>query len=91
MRLMFNFFRTYRAPTLLMLLALLLSGLAEGLGLSALLPLLNIALGTGRLTGDATGATSGYEQLIVTALDDLGIATTLGNMLLIVQIGRAHV
>mgnify|MGYP006271735449 CR=1 FL=1 len=87
MRLMFNFFRTYRAPTLLMLLALLLSGLAEGLGLSALLPLLNIALGTGRLTGDATGATSGYEQLIVTALDDLGIATTLGNMLLIVLAG----
>jgi ATP-binding cassette subfamily C protein len=87
MRLMLNFFRTYRVPTLLMLLALLLSGLAEGLGLSALLPLLNIALGTGRLTGAATDPPSGYEQVILDVLGAAGIATTLGNMLLIVLAG----
>ena len=46
MRLMASFFRAYRIQTLLMLLALLLSGIAEGIGLSALLPLLNIALGS---------------------------------------------
>jgi ATP-binding cassette subfamily C protein len=59
MRLMLSFFRAYRWQTLLMLLALLLSGIAEGVGLSALLPLLNIALGydaTRDLTGiPATG------------------------------------
>jgi ATP-binding cassette, subfamily C, bacterial len=87
MRLMFSFFRSYRGPTLLMLLALLLSGLAEGVGLSALLPLLNIALGSGRLTGDAGEPPSGYEQVVLDALAGLGIATTLGNMLLIVLAG----
>jgi ATP-binding cassette subfamily C protein len=83
MRLMLSFFRAYRGPTLLMLLALLLSGLAEGIGLSALLPALNIALGTGRLDTGAADL-SGYEAVIVSLLGDLGIATTLGNMLLLV-------
>ena len=46
MRLMASFFRAYPLPTFLMLVALLLSGFAEGVGLSALLPLLNIALGS---------------------------------------------
>ena len=46
MSLMLNFCRTYRWHTTLMLIALLLSGVAEGIGLSALLPLLNIALGS---------------------------------------------
>ncbi len=87
MRLMLSFFRSYRGPTLLMLLALLLSGLAEGVGLSALLPLLNIALGSGRLTGGDAEPPSGYEQVVLDALDGLGIATTLGNMLLIVLAG----
>ena len=45
MRLILSFFRAYRWQTALMLAALLLSGIAEGIGLSALLPLLNIALG----------------------------------------------
>ena len=46
MGLMLSFFRAYRWQTVLMLVALLLSGIAEGIGLSALLPLLNIALGS---------------------------------------------
>ncbi|KGE03977.1 ABC transporter ATP-binding protein [Pseudohaliea rubra] len=87
MRLMLSFFRSYRGPTLLMLLALLLSGLAEGVGLSALLPLLNIALGSGRVTGEASAPPSGYEQVVLDALGGLGIAITLGNMLLIVLAG----
>lgn len=86
MRLMLSFFRAYRAPTLLMLLALLLSGLAEGIGLSALLPALNIALGTGRMDMGAADL-SGYEAVIVETLQRLGIGTTLGNMLLLVLLG----
>ena len=38
MRLMISFFRAYRWQTSIMLAALLLSGIAEGIGLSALLP-----------------------------------------------------
>jgi ATP-binding cassette subfamily C protein len=46
MSLMLSFLRAYRWQTVVMLIALLLSGIAEGIGLSALLPLLNIALGS---------------------------------------------
>ena len=42
MGLMRNFFRAYPSQTVLMLLALLLSGLAEGIGLSALLPAIHL-------------------------------------------------
>ena len=83
MRLMLSFFRAYRGPTLLMLLALLLSGIAEGIGLSALLPALNIALGTGRMENGAADL-PGYEAVIVDVLHSVGIGTTLGNMLLLV-------
>ncbi len=44
MRLMLTFFRAYPGQTVIMLIALLLAGIAEGMGLSALLPLLNIAV-----------------------------------------------
>jgi ATP-binding cassette subfamily C protein len=62
MRLMANFFRQYRWQTLSMLLALFLSGLAEGVSLSALLPVLNIAL------KDSTGSaapTNEFEQNVL--------------------------
>ncbi len=93
MRLMLSFFRAYRWQTLLMLLALLLSGIAEGVGLSALLPLLNIALGhdvTGELTGvPAAGAPtqSGFERAVLDLLHSVGIEPTLGNMLGIIVVG----
>jgi len=57
MGLMLNFFRAYPSQTVLMLLALLLSGIAEGVGLSALLPMLNIALGS-----DAMAALPGESE-----------------------------
>ncbi len=88
MKLMLSFFRAYRLHTLLMLLALLLSGLAEGVGLSALLPLLNIAVG-----GDGDSPLGGgeaqtaFEGAVLSVLDSLGIAITLGNMLLIIVAG----
>ena len=87
---MLSFFRAYRVSTLLMLLALLLSGIAEGMGLSALLPLLNIALDShengGALPGGASSgalfeAQTKFEEAVLSALDWLGIAPTLGNML----------
>jgi ATP-binding cassette subfamily C protein len=90
MRLMASFFRAYRIQTLLMLLALLLSGIAEGIGLSALLPLLNIALGAEAGTGLALApeaAQSEFERIILEQLASLGIAANLANMLWIIVLG----
>ena len=90
MRLMASFFRAYRIQTLLMLLALLLSGIAEGIGLSALLPLLNIALGGEAGTGLALApeaAQSDFERIVLEQLADLGITANLANMLWIIVLG----
>jgi ATP-binding cassette subfamily C protein len=87
MGLMLNFFRAYRWQTVLMMLALLLSGVAEGIGVSALLPLLNIALGAdaaSMIPGAAPEGRSEFEQHVLNALGYLGIAPTLGSMLAII-------
>jgi ATP-binding cassette subfamily C protein len=87
MRLMASFFRAYPLPTFLMLVALLLSGFAEGVGLSALLPLLNIALGSEQgtaLAGAEGGVQNEFERVVLDILGSIGIEITLGNMLLII-------
>jgi len=92
MRLMLSFFRAHRWQTALMLVALLLSGAAEGVGLSALLPLLNIALGpeaTSMLPGAEVATQTGFERTVLDILATLGIAPTLANMLLIILFGVA--
>lgn len=92
MGLMLSFFRAYRWQTALMLISLLLSGVAEGIGLSALLPLLNIALGSengSRLSGSAGESQSQFEQSVLDVLGSIGIAPTLGNMLGIMLAGVA--
>ena len=92
MRLMATFFRAYPLHTGLMLAALLLSGIAEGIGLSALLPLLNIGLGAdagAELVAPETEIQSNLERVVFETLDTLGIAVTLGNLLLIIVGGAA--
>ncbi|MDG2273314.1 MAG: ATP-binding cassette domain-containing protein [Halioglobus sp.] len=92
MRLILSFFNAYRWPTALMLLALLLSGAAEGIGLSALLPLVNIALGpeaTAILPGADVASQNKFERTVLDTLSSVGITPTLGNMLLIVLGGVA--
>ena len=90
MGMMLNFFRAYRWQTVLMLSALLLSAVAEGIGLSALLPLLNIALGpdaTNMLPGASTAGQNEFERTVLDTLASIGIAPTLGNMLGIILAG----
>lgn len=90
MGLMLNFFRAYRGQTMLMLLALLLSGMAEGIGLSALLPLMNIALGSeaaSMIPGAPQAESSAFEQTVLGALESVSISPTLGNMLFIILAG----
>ena len=92
MRLILSFFNAYRWQTALMLLALLLSGAAEGIGLSALLPLVNIALGpeaTAILPGADVASQNKFERTVLDTLSSVGITPTLGNMLLIVLGGVA--
>jgi ATP-binding cassette, subfamily C, bacterial len=92
MGLMLNFFRAYPWQTVMMMVALLLSGIAEGIGLSALLPLLNIALGseaTSMLPGAAAPQQSEFERIVLETLASVGIAPTLGNMLGIILAGVA--
>ena len=92
MKLMLGFFRGYPWQSTLMIVALLLSGAAEGIGLSALLPLLNIALGpeaTGMLPGAEAASQSDFERIVLDTLAGIGIAPTLGNMLLIILGGVA--
>ena len=92
MGLMLSFFRAYRWQTAIMLVALLLSAFAEGIGLSALLPLLNIALGseaTSMLPGAVAAEQSEFERTVLDILASIGIAPTLGNMLWIILGGVA--
>lgn len=90
MRMMASFFSAYPGRSTIMLLALLLSGVAEGVGLSALLPLLNIAVGqdvSASVTGVSTTQQTDFESTVLELLERVSIAPTLGNMLLIIVVG----
>ncbi|MBC7164897.1 MAG: ABC transporter ATP-binding protein [Roseovarius sp.] len=83
MRLMIHLFRAYPMASFLMVLALFLSGLAEGLGLSAMLPMLKIALSSGQAaqTAEPPGE---LEQMVLDVLAWLGVPATLGALLLLI-------
>ena len=87
MRLMLALFRKHRWRTTLVILGLFLSGLAEGIGLSALLPLLNVAIAAER---QGAGAPPGeFEQQVLNALAWLGISPTIGALLAVIVAGVA--
>ncbi len=94
MRLLFKFFRAYPWQSALMLFALLLAGIAEGISLSALLPLLSIALDQGGAE-DASGEFRDgvedegmdLEAMVREFLASVGISPTLGALLTIVVVG----
>jgi len=84
---MLAFFRAYPWQTLIMLLALLFAGFAEGIGLSALLPLLNIAVRNDTAnTGEIPAQQNEYERLVNELLNDVGINPGIGTMLAIIVI-----
>lgn len=85
MRLMLHLFRAYPMASFLMVLALLLSGLAEGLGLSAMLPMLKLALASGDAPEDAAPPGE-LEQMVLDLLAWMGVPVTLGALLLLIVI-----
>jgi ATP-binding cassette, subfamily C, bacterial len=82
MRLMFFFARAYPRHTFTMLLAQLLAGLMEGVSLTALLPMLNIAISNGK---GKSG--SGIGKTVTSAMHHLGIDPTIPSLLLVVVVG----
>ncbi len=73
--------RAYPARTSVTLLALLVAGVVQGLSLSALLPLLQVAL-------DPQQKAAGLsDSRIVSVLKDVGLTPALGTLLTIVVIG----
>ena len=85
MRLMLHLFRAYPMPSFLMIVALLLSGLAEGLGVSALLPVLRIAMGSGG-SGAQAEPPGELEATVLGILDWLGVPVTLGALLSLIVV-----
>jgi ATP-binding cassette subfamily C protein len=88
MRLLIRFARSYPLNSILMVLALLLAGLIEGLGLTMLLPIIGIAIGkptgAGSVPAAENGAsTSTLERMVADGFAFLGITPTLGMLLII--------
>ncbi len=90
MKLMLTFFRAYPLQTAVMLVALLLAGIAEGIGLSALLPLLNIAIRNDSRQRDQAQTPQSeneFERVVTETLNDLGIQPSIGVLLVIIVMG----
>ncbi len=81
MRLMLHFARTYPGEAATMVLSLLIAGIIEGVGLSALLPMLNIAL-----AGQDKESASGIGALASSMLKYIGVQPTVETLLLMVVV-----
>lgn len=82
MKLFVAFGRAYPAQSAVVLGALVLASLSEGLGLTTLLSLLNARVGEG-----AGGAQSGIGGVAARFLSSIGLTPTVGVLLLVVVIG----
>jgi ATP-binding cassette subfamily C protein len=91
MRLLAIFVRAYPWESAIMLFALLLAGIAEGASLSALLPLLSVAIkqetGDEAATAESAAEPDSFEQLVTTTLVSLGITPSIGVLLAVIMIG----
>jgi ATP-binding cassette subfamily C protein len=84
MRLVFIIFRQYPWQTVIMLLALMLSGVAEGIGISAILPLLAIVLGG--INGKSGATPTPAEEIIRDIFDTIGLTPTLEFLLICILV-----
>ncbi|MBV6448187.1 ABC transporter ATP-binding protein [Nitrosomonas sp.] len=78
MRTLFTYIMVFPQRSAFVLVALLIAGIAEGLSLTALLPLISIAV------GDAGSNDSGIGQFMEKALRNIGIDPTLDTILVII-------
>jgi ATP-binding cassette subfamily C protein len=75
MAFLLSFVRRYPKQSLLMLIAMLLAGMAEGIGLSAMLPLLSTAIGS--QAAGHTANSPAAERMVREGIQALGITPTL--------------
>lgn len=75
MRLLWTFMRAYPGQCAVMLVAMLLAGLMEGISLSAFLPLLDVAI------GGSDGPSSEISRQVAQVLGQLGLSPTVGVLL----------
>jgi ATP-binding cassette subfamily C protein len=81
-RLITTFFKRYPSQSMLALLAMLFAGLAEGFGLSMLLPLLSLALNSNDSPdSDVSQSESTLEQIVGGFFDSVGMSPTIGVLL----------
>ncbi len=82
MRLIITFFKAYPSQSIVTLIAMLLAGIAEGFGLTMLLPLLGIVINT---TSGAVVSpdihTRSLEQFVTGFFDAVGLRPTIGVLL----------
>ncbi len=88
MRFLITFSRNYPLASVFMLLALLLAGVIEGVGLTMLLPIIGITIGNTTGVGPNSAAENGatgsmLEQMVADGFAFLGITPTLGILLII--------
>ena len=79
MRTLFTYIMVFPRRSVFVLVALLIAGIAEGLSLTALLPLLSIAVGESGESKD-----SGIGKFMEEALQNIGIEPTLDTILIII-------
>jgi len=89
MHLLTTFARAYPWQSVVMLLALLIAGLIEGVSLTALLPLLNQVLGPGApgTTASGVGADSGAGGFLLGAIEAAGLTPSVVVLLIIILLG----
>jgi len=84
MRLILTFIRRYPAQSVITLLAMLFAGIAEGFGITMLLPLLGLAMDIPGLSGGTSPhSQSALERAITGFLNALGVTPTISLLLLV--------
>jgi len=84
MTLLLSFFRLYRRQTVVMLLAIIMAGLAESIGLVTLLPFLSVVVQGDSGASSATVAGSQAGQIVVESLGFFGLEPRPGILLVII-------
>lgn len=86
MRLLLTFARAYPRASLFLVVALVLAGVAEGIGLTTLLPLLStvVDVGTG---GSGELDPTGSGRVVVEALGAVGLDPSVGVLLTVIVLG----
>lgn len=87
MRVLTRFGRAYPGRSAAILFSLLLAGVAEGIGLTALLPLLSVALGPRGGSGAGNASVGGgLGRTVQDALAGLGLPPTVGVLLAVILV-----